>query len=72
MEMIRPMLRAPGRRHRRVRADISVDDLGRFLSVVLDGFALQRAFGFQPPERETLVRLVWDALKGPAAPDVPA
>ena len=48
-----------------LRADVDVDDIGRFLGVIVDGIASQRAFGFDPPETELVLRLTRDAIGGP-------
>jgi hypothetical protein len=47
-----------------LRADVDVDDIGRFLGVIVDGIASQRAFGVDPPETELVLRLTRDAIGG--------
>lgn len=49
-------------REGRVRDDISVDDVMRFLGLVLDGLVMQRAFGFDPPPSQLVVELSETAL----------
>lgn len=46
-----------------LRSDVSPDELGRFLGVVVDGVVSQRALGFEPPPRELVLRLVGDAIR---------
>ena len=46
-----------------LRSDVSADDIGKFLGVVVDGIASQRALGFDPPERELVLRFVRDATR---------
>jgi AcrR family transcriptional regulator len=47
-----------------IRDDLSEHDIGRFLGLVLDGMVTQRAMGFDPPDAETVVTLVEDAIRG--------
>lgn len=49
----------------RVRDDIGVDDLMRFLGLVLDGLVMHRAFGFDPPAPDLVVELTDTALQKP-------
>ena len=42
--------------------DISADELGQFLGVVIDGIVSQRALGFDPPASDLVRRLVTDAI----------
>jgi len=56
-----------------LRSDLSAEELGRFLGVVVDGIVSQRALGFDPPPRELVLRLVRDALRaGDATTQPPA
>ena len=45
-----------------LRADVEPEVIGRFVGVIVDGVAVQRAFGFDPPEQALLVRLLDDAI----------
>ena len=45
-----------------LRSDISADELGQFLGVVIDGIVSQRALGFDPPASDLVRRLVNDAI----------
>ena len=55
-----------GQKAKRLRDDISADDIGRFLGVLLDGIAVQRALGFDSPAPEVLHRLARAALRPPS------
>ena len=46
----------------RLRTDVSAQEIGHFLGVILDGIAVQRALGFEAPEPELLHRLTRDAI----------
>ncbi len=46
-----------------LRSDVSADQLGQFIGVVVDGVVAQRALGFDPPPSELLLRLVKDAMR---------
>ena len=46
----------------RLRSDVSAQEIGHFLGVILDGIAVQRALGFEAPEPELLHRLTLDAI----------
>ena len=48
----------------RLRSDVSAQEIGQFLGVILDGIAVQRALGFDAPEPELLHRLTRDAIGG--------
>ena len=48
------------------RDDIDATDLGRFVNLVLNGLALQRASGDEPVSVELVVRLLTDAIGGRA------
>jgi AcrR family transcriptional regulator len=47
-----------------IRDDLTEQEIGRFLGVVLDGLVVQRGMGFEPPDAEVVVRLVEDAIRG--------
>lgn len=49
-----------------VRTDVTREQIGRFLGLVLDGIVVQRGFGFDAPDPDVVVRLVEDALHAPA------
>jgi AcrR family transcriptional regulator len=53
---------ADGQSRGALRDDVEPEEIGRFVGVIIDGVALQRAFGFDPPEQELLVRLVDGAI----------
>jgi AcrR family transcriptional regulator len=46
----------------RLRSDVSAQEIGHFLGVILDGIAVQRALGFEAPKPELLHRLTRDAI----------
>ncbi len=48
----------------RLRSDVSAQEIGQFLGVILDGIAVQRALGFDAPEPHLLHRLTRDAVGG--------
>jgi AcrR family transcriptional regulator len=47
----------------RLRGDLTVEEIGQFLGLVLDGVVVQRGFGFEAPAPDVVVRLVEDALR---------
>ena len=47
-----------------LRDDISIEELGKFLNLVLNGLALQRATGDEPVSVDLVVRLLNDAIGG--------
>jgi AcrR family transcriptional regulator len=51
-----------------LRSDVEGDDIGRFLGVIVDGIASQRAFGFDPPDTALVLQLTRDAI-GPQRDD---
>ena len=51
-----------GQAARRLRSDVSAQEIGHFLGVILDGIAVQRALGFEAPEPALLHRLTSDAI----------
>ena len=46
-----------------LRSDVTAEELGQFLGVVVDGIVSQRALGFDPPPSELVLRLVRDAAR---------
>lgn len=46
-----------------LRSDVAVDELRTYLGVIVDGIAVQRALGFDPPPSELVLRLTQDALR---------
>lgn len=48
-----------------LRDDLTTDEIGRFLGLVLDGIVAQRGLGFDAPDPDLVVRLVDDALRRP-------
>ena len=46
-----------------LRSDVSAEDIGNFLGVIVDGIVAQRALGFDPPRSELVLRLVRDATR---------
>lgn len=61
-----------------LRSDLSAEEIGQFIGVVVDGVVAQRALGFDPPPRELVLRLVRQAIRaggpvsdvGPTRPGV--
>ena len=51
-----------------LRADVDGEDIGRFLGLIVDGIASQRAFGFDAPEPELVLRLTRDAIGRQGSP----
>lgn len=47
----------------RLRSDLTISEIGRFLGLVLDGIVTQRGLGFEAPDPDLVVRLVGDALR---------
>lgn len=47
-----------------IRDDLTEDEIGRFLGVILDGIVVQRAMGFDPPDPRVVVLLAEDAIRG--------
>ncbi|MCP9486216.1 MAG: TetR/AcrR family transcriptional regulator [Gaiellaceae bacterium MAG52_C11] len=50
-----------------IRDDISLDAIGRFIGLVVDGLAMRLAAGFPPPDATEILQLVGDAIRGPAS-----
>jgi AcrR family transcriptional regulator len=55
-----------------LRDDLDARELGAFFNLVLNGLALQRASGDEPPPAELVVRLIEDAIGGPARSRTPS
>ena len=53
------------------RVDVEPKHLGAFVNLVLNGLALQRASGDEPPPVELVVQLLEDAIGGRARPGTP-
>lgn len=49
-----------------LRGDVPAEEIGKFIGVVIDGIASQRALGFDPPDSELVLRFVNDAIGPPA------
>ena len=47
-----------------LRDDISIEELGQFMNLVVNGLALQRAAGEEPASVDLVVRLLTDAIGG--------
>ena len=47
-----------------IRNDLTEEQIGRFLGLVLDGIVVQRGMGFEPPDPGVVVQLVEDAIRG--------
>jgi AcrR family transcriptional regulator len=50
------------------RDDLDPNEIGAFVNLVLNGLALQRASGDEPPPVELVLRLLGDAIGGGARP----
>ncbi|MGH3078625.1 MAG: TetR/AcrR family transcriptional regulator [Gaiellaceae bacterium] len=55
-----------------VRDDLDAREIGAFFNLVLNGLAFQRASGDEPPSAELVVRLLEDAIAGPARSRTPS
>jgi hypothetical protein len=55
-----------------IRADLGPSEIGAFVNLVLNGLALQRASGDEPPSVDLVVRLIEDAIGGPARSRTPS
>ena len=51
------------------RDDLEPKEIGGFVNLVLNGLALLRAQGDEPPPAELVIRLLQDAIGGRARPD---
>lgn len=51
-----------------LRSDVSAEEIGQFIGVIVDGVVAQRALGFDAPPRELLLRLVRDGTRAPHPP----
>jgi TetR/AcrR family transcriptional regulator, transcriptional repressor of aconitase len=60
-----------GRAAGELRSDVSAEELGQFLGVVVDGIVAQRALGFDPPPSRLVLRLVRDATRANGQADQP-
>ncbi|HXG75553.1 MAG TPA: TetR/AcrR family transcriptional regulator [Gaiellaceae bacterium] len=68
-QAVRPANRArieEGQRSGEFRDDLEPEQIGRFLNLVLNGLALQRAGGEELPPAELTLNLLADAIGGPA------
>jgi AcrR family transcriptional regulator len=54
------------------RGDVEAREIGLFVNLVLNGLALQRASGEDPPPVDLVVRLLEDAIGGPARSSTPS
>lgn len=71
---VNPMNRArveEAQRSGEFRDDLEPSELGAFVNLVLNGLALQRAQGDEPPRVELVVSLLQDALGGRARSHMP-
>jgi AcrR family transcriptional regulator len=74
-EAIVPVNRArleEAQRSGELRGDVNASELGAFVNLVLNGLALQRASGDDPPAVELVVRLLDDAIGGRARRRTPS
>jgi AcrR family transcriptional regulator len=55
-----------------IRADLGPSEIGAFVNLVLNGLALQRASGDEPPSVDLVVGLLEDAIGGPARSRTPS
>ena len=60
-----------GQRSGEFRDDVEAKWIGIFVNLVLNGLALQRASGDEPPSAELVLSLLGDAIGGRAPPDTP-
>jgi TetR/AcrR family transcriptional regulator, transcriptional repressor of aconitase len=52
-----------------LRGDLEPREIGSFVNLVLNGLAIQRASGDEPPDVELVLQLLEDAIGGPALRD---
>jgi AcrR family transcriptional regulator len=52
-----------------LRGDVSSEEIGQFLGVVIDGIVAQRALGFDPPASDVVLRFVRDATQARGGPE---
>jgi len=74
-EPLAPVNRARLERAQRegeIRADLGPSEIGAFVNLVLNGLALQRASGDDPPSVDLVVGLLEDAIGGPARSRTPS
>jgi len=60
-----------GQRSGEFRNDVEAKEIGIFVNLVLNGLALQRASGEEPPSAELVLSLLGDAIGGRAPADTP-
>ena len=60
-----------GQRSGEFRDDVEAKEIGSFVNLVLNGLALQRASGDEPPSAELVLRLLGDAIGGRARKGTP-
>jgi len=60
-----------GQRSGEFRNDVEAKEIGSFVNLVLNGLALQRASGDEPPSAELVLRLLGDAIGGRARKGTP-
>jgi len=60
-----------GQRSGEFRDDVEAKWIGIFVNLVLNGLALQRASGDEPPSAELVLSLLGDAIGGRAPPNTP-
>jgi len=60
-----------GQRSGEFRDDVEAKEIGIFVNLVLNGLALQRASGEEPPSAELVLSLLGDAIGGRAPADTP-
>jgi len=60
-----------GQRSGEFRDDIEAKEIGSFVNLVLNGLALQRASGEEPPSAELVLSLLGDAIGGRAPAGTP-
>jgi len=60
-----------GQRSGEFRDDVEAKEIGLFVNLVLNGLALQRASGEEPPSAELVLSLLGDAIGGRAPAETP-
>lgn len=60
-----------GQRSGEFRNDVEAKEIGIFVNLVLNGLALQRASGEEPPSAELVLSLLGDAIGGRAPAETP-
>jgi AcrR family transcriptional regulator len=51
-----------------LRSDMTVEQLGRFLGLLVDGIVVQRGMGFDAPDADSVVTLAADAIRSQSRP----